>query len=286
MKNMQNSINPTLTLALILFAAGAGTCPAATNAFPGLVLHFNMDEVRADAFTDLVTSNALGRVTNARTTSNGKLASACEFSGKSSFVQVADSPALNPKQLTLALWFRCAKDAWVTRTLLEKGTERGYALSIAGGSKESARRGKLRATVNGRDCLSDAAVNDDAWHHAAATFDGETLKLYVDGALQKQTATSKGDLAANAFDLTLGMNRSSPSAQEKDHALDGLLDEVMLFDRSLGEADIKRLLSAVKPKFTKQQVARRIAELKELYDRGLLRKDFYDRKMEECEVVE
>jgi len=286
MKNMPYRINPTLTLVLLLLAAGAGTCPAATNAFPGLVLHFNMDEVRAGAFTDLVTSNALGRVTNARTTSNGKLASACEFASKGSYIQVADAPALNPKQLTLALWFKNGKDAWVTRTLLEKGTERGYALSIAGGSKESARRGKLRASVFGRDCLSDEAVNNDAWHHAAATFDGQTLKLYVDGVLQKQTAVGKGDVAATAHDLTLGMNRSSPSAQEKDHALDGLMDEVMLFDRALGEADIKRLIAAAKPKFTKQQVARRIAELKELYDRGLLLKDFYDRKMEECEVVE
>lgn len=41
-----------------------------------------------------------------------------------------------------------------------------------------------------------------------------------------------------------------------------------------------------KPKFTKQQVAHRLRELKELYDEGLLTKSFYERKVQECEVVE
>jgi hypothetical protein len=274
-------------LASLLIAVSAATCcRAATNAFPGLLLHFNLDEIRADAFIDLVTSNALGRVTNVRSTSNGKLASACEFMGKNSCIQVADAPNLNPKQLTMALWFKSGKEAWTTRVLLEKGLEHGYALSIAGGNKENARRGKLRATVNGRDCLSDMTVNDDLWHHAAATFDGQTLKLYVDGVLQKQTAAIPGELPENAYKLTLGMNRSAPTAQEKEVSYEGVMDEVMLFNRALNELEIKRLLSAVKPKFTKQQVARRIIELKELLDRGLILKDFYDRKMAECEVVE
>ena len=43
---------------------------------------------------------------------------------------------------------------------------------------------------------------------------------------------------------------------------------------------------APKPAFTKQQVERRLRELKGLYERGLLTKEFYDRKVKECEVVE
>lgn len=40
---------------------------------------------------------------------------------------------------------------------------------------------------------------------------------------------------------------------------------------------------AAKPKFTKQQVASRLRQLKELYERGLLTKEFYERKVEECQ---
>lgn len=41
---------------------------------------------------------------------------------------------------------------------------------------------------------------------------------------------------------------------------------------------------APKPTFTKQQVERRLRELKGLYDRGLLTQAFYDRKVKECEA--
>lgn len=274
------------TTAVLAGAAGLTAAPgraATTNALRGLVLHLRMDELREGALVDAVTSNAVGRATNARVVGNGKLGSACEFADKESFVQIPDAPELNPKRLTVAVWFKCGKEAWTTRYLLEKGVEQGYALSIMGGNKDHPRRGRLRATVGGRDVFSDTAVNDGNWRHALLTADGKAVRLYLDGVLQKDKGTQNGDLPPTAHPLTLGMNRS---AKEKDHALDGQLDELMLFSRALDEAEIKRVLAAVRPKFTKQQVERRLKELKELYDRGLLRQDFYERKVEECEVVD
>ena len=276
----------SVAVASLLLAVSASACHAATNVWAGLLLHFNLDEIHSGAVVDLVTSNAIGRVTNAHVALQGKLGGACEFAYKNSYIQVADEPALNPKQVTMALWFKTGKEAFSTRYLLEKGIEHGYALSIAGGGKDNPRKGKLRATVNGRDCLSNASVTDDLWHHAAATYDGQTLKLYVDGVLQKQTVSAHGEIASNTHSLTLGMNRSSPSGQEKEVSFEGTMDEVMVFNRALDETEIQKLLSAVKPKFTKQQVARRLTELKDLLDRGLILKDFYDRKVQECEVVE
>jgi len=266
--------------------AGAGTAPAGTNDISGLVVRLNMDELRNGAFLDLATSNAIARATNVRLNSNGKLASACEIASKSSYVQIPDSAALNPKRLTVSAWFKTGKEAWVPRFIVEKGAQKGYALAIAGGGKESGRKGKLRASVGGHDVLSDAALNDNLWHHAVAVYDGQTLRLYIDGVPQKQTASASSDPVSGGFDLTIGMNRSSPSAQEKENAFDGLIDEVSLYNRALDADEIKRLKSQAKPKFTRQQVDRRLRELKGLLDRGLIRQDFYDRKVDECEVVD
>lgn len=271
---------------LVCAACAATGAVAGTNDLPGLVVRFNMDELRNGAFLDLVTSNATARATNVRVNSNGKLGSACEFAAKSSYVQIPDSPALNPKRLTLSAWFKLGKEAWVTRYIAEKDVKKGYALMVAGGGKESGRKGKLRASVCGHDILSDAAVNDDAWHHAVVTFDGQTLKLYLDSVLQKQTASFSSEPASSGRDFTIGMNRSEPSAQERENAFDGLIDEVSLYNRALDASDIKRLRSQAKPKFTRQQVERRLKELKDLLDRGLILQDFYDRKVEECEVVD
>ena len=43
--------------------------------------------------------------------------------------------------------------------------------------------------------------------------------------------------------------------------------------------------SSVKPKFTKQQVAGRLRQLKRLFEDGLLTEDFYARKVAECEAA-
>jgi hypothetical protein len=39
-----------------------------------------------------------------------------------------------------------------------------------------------------------------------------------------------------------------------------------------------------KPKFTKQQIAGRLRELKLLYEDGLLTADFYEQKVAQCEA--
>ncbi len=43
--------------------------------------------------------------------------------------------------------------------------------------------------------------------------------------------------------------------------------------------------SSSKPKFTKQQIAGRLRELKLLFEEGLLTDDFYDQKVMECEAA-
>jgi len=44
--------------------------------------------------------------------------------------------------------------------------------------------------------------------------------------------------------------------------------------------------TAAKPKFTKQQIAGRLRQLKLLYEEGLLTDAFYDEKVAECESAQ
>jgi len=266
-----------------LMAAGA----AAADLPPGLVLRFTCDEFRngGAVLPDATGSNNNGRVTGAKWSPAGRLGGGCEFTGKNSSVLVPHSPSLNVQRATVCLWFKALTAGAADRALIEKGAEDGFALVLAGGTQNEGRKGKLRAAVNGLDCLSDAAVADNVWHHGAFTCDDEGVKLYVDGALQKQTAAGRRELAANTHDLTLGLSRSASANRAKDMAFEGVLDEVMLFNRALTAAELKDVIAATRPKFTKQQVERRLKELKDLLDRGLILQDFYERKVKECEVT-
>lgn len=252
----------------------------------GLALKFTCDAF-SDKGTKLpdVSGNELhGHITGARAAPSGRLGGGCDFTGKESFVAVPASPLLDTPHVTVCLWLKTAKADAPDRTLVDKNSDGGYALRLASGDKASARRGKVYAVVAGRDCYSDASVADNAWHHASFSYDGTTLKLYVDGALQKQTVTLKGALGAAGTAVTLGMNRTNPSAREKDVSYEGSVDEILVFNRALSDKEIVDVIASTKPKFTKQQVARRIKEIEELYERGLLTKEFYERKLAECEV--
>jgi len=264
-------------------AGGAGLRAAD---FPsGLVLHYSFDDGGSGGVVlDRSAQHVPARVMGARWTSAGRQGGGFDFAATNSAIVVSNAPALNPPQFTLALWFKTAKADASRRWLLEKSAARGYALSLGGGPAEDGHRGKLCFTMRGREIWSDRNVADGAWHHAAARYDGAQLLLYVDGLRQQQAADGRGEPAAAAHDLTLGRRPSPEASAEQGLSFEGTLDEVMLFNRPLTEAEIQSVIAATKPRFTPQQVAWRLKELKGLYDRGLLRKDFYDRKVKECET--
>ncbi|HQA39572.1 MAG TPA: hypothetical protein PLW27_11725 [Kiritimatiellia bacterium] len=108
--------------------------------------------------------------------------------------------------------------------------------------------------------------------------------LYVDGVAQKQRAALGGAFSTQGADMLLGASRVPADAKNRDVTFEGMLDEVLVFSRALTEAEVKDAIAATKPKFTKWQVERRLRELKDLYDRGLLTQEFYDSKVKECEV--
>jgi hypothetical protein len=249
------------------------------------MLHFGFD----DASTLFSVPDKTGRGNNGRGsglkwTAAGKQAGAVDFAATNSSIVIAGSATLNMTQQTFAVWFRTLNSGTNERCIFDKLAANGYAIGISAPGADGKTGGKLRFTVSGHDCMSDAQVTDGAWHHGAAVYDGENLKVYVDGQLQKQVTPFHGAIPANTNDLVIGMNRSSPTPQEKGKSFEGTMDELMIFNHAISGEEVLAVMAAAKPKFTKGEVTRRLAELKELLDRGLILQDFYDRKVKECDA--
>lgn len=271
------------TMLVLLLATGSSALAAD---FPqGLILHFSFDQWESGGIiSDKSGHNNEGHVFGARWTALGKQAGGYDFTTTNNYIQVHPSPSLNATQATVAVLFKTMKSDALNRYIIEKCPKNGFALYIAGESNGN-NKGKLCFRVNGHECLSDTAVTDNAWHHAAATFDGEALRIYLDSKLQQQVTPWKGEISVNTNSLALGVNLSTPTPAEKGQSFEGTLDEAMIFNHALTEAEVKLVIASTKPKFTQEQVNRRLAELKELRDRGLILQDFYDRKVKECEVT-
>jgi len=288
MKRARFNISMVRVAAGLFLAFTMGPNTLAADFPQGLMLHFNFDQAESGGVITDRTGRNNGRVFGAKWTAMGKQGGACEFPSTNSYIQVTNTPSLNPTQATFTVWFKTSRSNSLERFILDKRMDSGFALGIAGESKDNdgKTKGKLCFVVSNNYCLSDSAVTDGLWHHGAATYEGENLKLYVDGKLQKQVVSWRGEIPANTNDLTIGLNRSNPTPQEKGQSFEGAIDDLMIFNHALTEAEIQVVIASVKPKFTKDQVARRLIELKELYDRGLILKDFYDRKVKECEATQ
>jgi len=75
-------------------------------------------------------------------------------------------------------------------------------------------------------------ISDGAWHHIAATYDGTTSKIYVDGKLDIEAAKT----SAFASDVSCQIGRD-PWRWYR-----GLIDDVAVFNVALTEVDVKNLM--------------------------------------------
>ena len=80
------------------------------------------------------------------------------------------------------------------------------------------------------------------FHHVAIAYDGDYLKLYVDGQYNNQSATVKNPYAAS---IPSGIPFTLGSQSGGGWPFNGIIDEVLLFDRALSDAEIILLYAPV-----------------------------------------
>src|SRR5262249_10567703 len=87
---------------------------------------------------------------------------------------------------------------------------------------------------------STTNVLDGLWHHVAGTYDGSTLAIYVDGALERSLATPDS-IGQNSRSVNIGAFWGGGSPGRFFH---GLVDEVSIYDRGLSAAEVQALYTA------------------------------------------
>jgi hypothetical protein len=74
---------------------------------------------------------------------------------------------------------------------------------------------------------STQSSQDTNWHHIAATYNGSTMKLYIDGTEDASTAASL-TIPDNSSPLLIGSTYGSGGRGETQGYFNGLLDEVRI----------------------------------------------------------
>ena len=82
--------------------------------------------------------------------------------------------------------------------------------------------------------LCHLQIGGGSWYHFTGTYDGSTFRVYVNGE-EKGSAAAEGSInAAGENDLFLGVG-------ERNRHFNGVIDEVMMWNRALSESEIKQL---------------------------------------------
>jgi concanavalin A-like lectin/glucanase superfamily protein/Big-like domain-containing protein/putative Ig domain-containing protein len=197
----------------------------------GPVAAYSFDEGAGLTARDDTGRLQTGTITGATWTSTGRFGSALRFDGVNDWVTVADSSWLDlTREMTLEAWvYPTAGGGW--RTVLQKqaGDWYTFALYSDGSTGPNARMMLLSDT----SVTTPAALAPNAWTHLAATYDGSTLRLFVNGLVVSSTPAT-GLLQTSSDPLRFGGN----SIWGEHFA--GVIDEVRVYNRALTVAEIQR----------------------------------------------
>lgn len=203
------------------------------------VCWWKYDEGTGSTCADSVSGRTGTRSGAAWTT--GKLSNALDFDGVDDFVSFADHQHFKvTSALTVAAWIR-ADAAWptsdYTATILRKGdgNPNNWNFEICSGRMELLLDGSDNAGFKGNTTLS---IN--TWHHVAATWNGDRVRLYLNGVLDNSPPTRTGTIGTDTRTIYSG-GRTGPT-----DCHNGKLDDVRFYNRALTAAEIVELSSVSK----------------------------------------
>lgn len=154
--------------------------------------------------------------------------------------------------LTLSAWVNpqgAAPDHWSRFMSKSNGTTGDdYALSYAdtNGSCSNAPTDNnelfaFRTTTSTSGtktlCSDQTYTQGTGWYHIAGTWDGSTMRLYVDGVKESDTAAATGTLQDSNDSFSIG--RHADSADQR--FLDGYVSDARIYDRALSDEEIANL---------------------------------------------
>lgn len=211
----------------------------------GLVLHYTFDSADKLA-ADSGPAGRHGTVHGAKHAANGKRNGAADFDGRTAHIR---TPVVdNTKDVTWALWVFPRALVGTDRTVQPLGLK-GHAwvwnscntclLFYLDGPDSTWLHFVIQGQVEGAGRIVKTADMVGRWVHIVGIVSSEGRRVYMDGKLFAETrdATRFGSPCA----MIIGAHDNGPTRH-----FDGLIDEVMVFDRALSGDDVNRLYESQK----------------------------------------
>ncbi|MFB3819286.1 MAG: LamG-like jellyroll fold domain-containing protein [Candidatus Methylomirabilales bacterium] len=221
----------TAACVLTMSQARAVTATFSPAAAGDLVAAYGFNPSSGASLPDVSGHGHTGTIRGARWT-RGRYGNALQFDGRDDWVTVPDAPDLDlTGGMTLMAWVYPTSSSGARDVLIKEGA--GYEIYNLYARQYGGSGSQATVRVNGslREA-SGPALPLNAWSHLASTYDGTTLRLYVNGVQRAQVAAG-GAIATSSGVLRLGGNSLW------GEFFRGKIDEVRIYNRVLGAGEIQ-----------------------------------------------
>ena len=219
-----------------LATSAAVSVTVSNGAVLGLVAAYSFNEGAGTTLVDCSGRGHTGTIAGATWSAQGRFGGALSFDGVNDWVTIGDTAALDlTTGMTLEAWvLPSTVNGWRTVLLKERSGGLVYSLYTSG---DGTRPSGWVAAPGDFNIFGPASMSTTTWTHLAMTYDGATLRLFVNGtqvtsrALTTPITTSTGALRLG------GNNVWSEFFQ-------GRIDEVRIYNRALTAVEIQADMAA------------------------------------------
>jgi hypothetical protein len=240
-----------LTVAFLVPASvQAVTVKPANNL--GLVGYWSFNEGSGTTAADHSGNSNTGTLFNSPTWLMGKVGNALQFNGVTSAsgsrVSIPDSPNIRlGSTYTVSAWIKVSSGQGNFRIFFSKNfSAGGYPQLMVSDNNKIDWRANHDTTYG---VLSNNAISLGIWYHVVGTYDANAgscnSKLYVNGVYQT-CETLTGAAGNTAAALLIG------ARSDNSFNFPGAIDEVRVYNRTLGQAEISSLYQASATKYNSQ----------------------------------
>ncbi len=169
------------------------------------------------------------------------------FNGTDSYVEFGPAASLDiTDDITVEAWINASSwgSSYVSNSIVCKhgwsSGERGYVLRAGGNGQLSFAIAGVNTSgtnVSWKEAVSpNNALQLNTWHHVAGTYNGDKIRIYVDG-VQVKSVNFKGTIDPSVnYNLKIGRIADDSTADKR--FFHGLIDEVRIWDEALSAGDI------------------------------------------------
>ena len=240
-----------IVLGIIVLMVGVGVVQnikttAKVDPIEGLVGYWNFNEGTGTIIHDSSGNGNNGTINGDSQWVNGVNGTGLLFNGED-IVEISDNWILNPSQITICCWVKFNRLAYGpgnsgadSQVMICKDGDRTsgeYHLSQGGSNSSSFWIGyEIGEYWNGNYVKGLYPLETDYWYFITGTYDGNTMKLYLNGDIL--ASKHVGNISfGNDKPLYFSYNNVSSFP----YYLDGVLDEVRIYNNALSEGEISLL---------------------------------------------